>query len=251
MDSEKKIFAEMKECALAGGKMMLEHHELNIEKKGANNFVTDVDKRIQAMIIARLSVAVPGAFFTAEEKDNGDTLDGEGFIIDPIDGTHNFMNGLPVCAVCIAYVSGGEILCSVVYNPFREEMFTAVKGEGAYLNGRGIHIKARKLENALILTEDSWKGDRTRVRKYALGSRVLGSAELAICFVACGRAGGWISQPIHIWDYAAGKLILEEAGGILIEKDGSPASLREPNQVGACPAENREALLQIWNEAEP
>lgn len=251
MHSVKEIFGKMKECALEGGRMMLTHHELDIEKKGANNFVTDVDKAIQAMIIARLSVAVPGAFFTAEEKDNTDGLDGEGFIIDPIDGTHNFMNGLPICAVCIAYVSGGEILCSVVYNPFREEMFTAVKGEGAYLNGEMIHYKERKLENALILTEDSWKGDRTRVRKYALGSRVLGSAELAICFVACGRAGGWISQPIHIWDYAAGKLILEEAGGILIEKDGNPAGLKEPNQVGACSAENKDVLLRIWSEAEP
>lgn len=245
------VFEFMKMLAREGGEMMLKHRDLNIEKKGANNFVTDIDKAVQAMLISRLSNAVPDAFFTAEEKDNTDNPVGEGFIIDPIDGTHNFMNDLPICAVSIAYVCDGEVMCSVVYNPFREEMFAAIKGGGAFLNGEPIHCKNRPLENSLILTEDSWKGDRRVIRKYALGSRILGSAELAICYVACGRAGGWISQKLHIWDYAAGKLILEEAGGILIEKDGREARLIEPSQVGATSPENRSALIQIWNEAEP
>lgn len=251
MTHTEEIFEAMRRCAMEGGRMMLSHGALKVEKKGANNFVTDIDKAIQSMVISSLREIVPDAFFIAEEKDNAIDLSGEGFIIDPIDGTHNFINGLPLSAVSIAYVRDGEAECAVVNNPFRKELFAAVRGRGAYLNEERISVRPRSLENALILTEDVWKGDRSVIRRNALGARILGSAELALCFVACGRAGGYLSPEIHIWDYAAGRLILEEAGGTLFQKDGTPLRLQEPNRIGACDAESKEALLRIWNEAEP
>ena len=250
MEKIQKILNTMKECALRGGEMMLSHRSLHIEKKGPNDFVTDIDKSIQNMIISRLQEDMPNAFYIAEEKDNSNELSEEGFIIDPIDGTHNFINGLPFSAVSIAYICDKEVMAAVVYNPFREEMFTAIKGEGAFLNNKKIYYRKRKLENALILTEDLWEGDKMVIHKYATGFRCLGSSELAICYVACGRAGGYISQPIHVWDYAAGKLILEESGGIMIQKDGSPVKIVEPNQIGACSIDEVDTLVKIWKEAE-
>lgn len=240
----------MKNCAIDAGAMMIRHKNLTIEAKGANDYVTNVDKAVQGMLIEKFGKVVPDAFFIAEEKKNQQLPDSEGFVIDPIDGTLNFMNGIPCSAVCIAHVLKKEVQDAVVYNPFRDEMFWASKGQGAYLNEQSIHIVPRPLKKALILTEDTWKGNREIIRNYAVGARILGSAELAICFVASGRAGGYISQPLHMWDYAAGKLILEEAGGILLEKDGKPARLLEPNEIIACAPDQQEIFIAMCKDAE-
>ena len=240
----------MNDRAREAGTMMVKHGSLQIEAKGANDYVTDVDKEVQNMLIEKLGQAVPDAFFIAEEKKNNKLPDGEGFVIDPIDGTLNFMNGIPCSAVCIAHVTDKEVLDAVVYNPFRDEMFWASKEQGAFLNDQKIHIADRPIKKALVLTEDTWQGHKEIIRNYAVGARILGSAELAICFVASGRAGGYISQSLHMWDYAAGKLILEEAGGILLEKDGSHACLLGPNEIIACAPDQQDIFIAMCKEAE-
>jgi myo-inositol-1(or 4)-monophosphatase len=248
----KNIFNEMTRCVFACENYMKVAFpdNLNVTAKEDGSFVTAIDKKIQEYIIEQLKSVVPNAFFIAEEKDNIDDFTGEGFIIDPIDGTHNFINGIPLCAICVAYVNNNEVLASVVYNPFLNEFFTAVKGQGAKINNISIHYRDRKLSQSIILTEDNWDANKSVLKNYACGYRCLGSAALAICYVACGRAAGYISSNINIWDYAASKLILEEAGGILIEKDGHQAQLKQSNQVAACSKDNADIFWQIWQEAE-
>ena len=250
MNETEHILERMMVLARECGERMKNAETLNVEKKKKNDYVTDMDKGIQETLISSLKETVDSAFFIAEEKENAELTDGEGFIIDPIDGTNNFINGFPVCAVCIAYVKDKEIQCSVVYNPYMDEMFHAIKGNGSYLNGRRLHMERRDLESSLILVEDSWNAHKEVIYSHAVGYRCIGSGELAICFTACGRAAGFISKPIHIWDYAAGKLILNEAGGVLVQKDGKDAELIEPNSVIACHKEDRELFLAIRQEAE-
>ena len=176
----------LKEVVLEAGQMMADTASLSIEQKGANDFVTNRDKEIQDFLIERLSKQYPNAKFVAEEKMNLYDLPGEYFVIDPIDGTHNFMNGIPLCAVCLAYVKDGEIRESFVYNSLLHEMFSASKGEGAFFNGERVaRRKSLPLDRSVILTEDGWKGDKSVIRKYAACARILGSAEIGICYAGC------------------------------------------------------------------
>lgn len=241
----------MKECVLEAGRMMADSASLNIEQKGANDFVTNRDKEIQDFLIGRLSARFPDAQFVAEEKKNLFDGKGEYFVIDPIDGTHNFMNGIPICAVCLAYVKDGEVTESFVYNSLMGEMFSASKGNGAYLNGeRVIRRKSLPLDRSVILVEDGWLGDKKVIRRYAACARILGSAEIGICYAGCGRSGAYLSPRLHIWDYAAGMLFAEECGLVVIEKDGSRARLLEPNYILVCEESMKEEMLAVWREAE-
>jgi len=239
-------------CAREAGALMLDAAgDMTITQKGANDFFTSADVAVQDLVIERLSRAVPGAYFLAEEKGAKTAqMVGEGFVIDPIDGTHNFINGLGLSAVSIAHAIDGVVQSGVVYNPFADELYAAVRGEGATCNGEPIHIRQIPQRNVLTLVEDKWKADKIRLRSYVGGSRNLGSAAIALCYVACGRAGAYISPSIHAWDYAAGMVIVREAGGVVCENDGSDARLAEPNSIGACAPELREVLLAMWKDAE-
>ena len=114
----------------------------------------------------------------AEEKENMFIPDSEGFIIDPIDGTLNYINGIPHCAVCIAYVNHRSVQCSVVYNPFSNELFYASKGNGAYLNGERIYCLSNNFNRSIVLVDDCWDGDARVVTNYVAGFRCIGCAEL-------------------------------------------------------------------------
>ncbi len=241
----------MRAAVLEAGDMMADTGCLNIEKKGANDFVTNRDKEIQDFLIKRLSHQFPDARFIAEEKMNLYDAPGEYFVIDPIDGTHNFMNGIPFCAVCLAYVTDGEVRESFVYNSLTGEMFSASRGEGAFLNGERVRRQRHlPLERSVILIEDGWKGDKGVIRKYAACARILGSAELGICYAGIGRGGAYLSPRLHIWDYAAGLLFAEECGMLVLEKDGERARLVEPNQILVCEESMKDDLLRMWVEAE-
>ena len=241
----------MREVILEAGRMMADTASLNIEQKGANDFVTNRDKEIQDYLIGKLSVQFPNAHFIAEEKVNLYDSTGEYFVIDPIDGTHNFMNGIPICAVCLAYVKDGEVRESFVYNSLLNEFFSASKGQGAFLNGQRVtNRRSLPLDRSVILIEDGWKGDKNIIRKYAACARILGSAELGICYAGCGRAAAYLSPRLHLWDYAAGMLFAEECGMLVVEKNGERARLIEPNYILVVEKDKYNDLMAIWHESE-
>jgi len=243
------IHEAMLACADEAGTMMVEARDVAITQKSANNFVTSADIAIQKMIIEQLSRLAPDAYFLAEEKDLV-SMDGEGFIIDPIDGTHNFINGLGLSAVSIAHAVDGQVVSGIVYNPFAHDLYEAAQGGGAFCNGAPIHMRHVPTRNVLTFVEDKWPGNKAVLRNYVSGSRCLGTAAIALCYLASGRGGAYISPSIHAWDYAAAMLIVREAGGVVVEKDGSDARLAEPNCIGACAPDLLPTLLTMWREAE-
>lgn len=213
--------------------LILHAHGILAEtKSGRRDVVTEYDRRVQALLMQRLSEAVPGARFFCEELDEHDRLDAEQlFIIDPIDGTMNFVHGFHHSCISVAYAERGEVLAGVIYNPYTDELFAAVKGGGAYLNGRPIHVTDEGLAGSVVcygtapynpeLTDKTFE---TAKKLYAasLDLRREGSAALDLCTVATGRAGLYFELKVSLWDYAAGDLIVREAGGVCCRIDGSP-----------------------------
>ena len=201
-------------------------------KTGRRDVVTEYDRRVQALLTARLSKAVEGARFFCEESDRHDDLRAERlFIIDPIDGTMNFVRGLNHSCISVACMHWGELCCAAVYNPYADELFTAVKGEGAFLNGRPIHVDEGPLSETIVCCgtapyKPGASGETFRLMKLAydesLDVRRQGSAALDLCSVAAGRAGLYFELSLSLWDYAAGALLVQEAGGICTQLDGAP-----------------------------
>ena len=213
--------------------LILHAHGILAEaKSGRRDVVTEYDRRVQALLMQRLGEAVPGARFFCEEQDEHDRLDAEQlFIIDPIDGTMNFVHGFHHSCVSVAYAERGEVLIGVIYNPYMDELFTAMKGSGAFLNGKPIRVTDEGLSGSVVcygtapynpeLTDRTFE---TAKKLYAasLDLRREGSAALDLCTVAAGRAGLYFEMKVSLWDYAAGDLIVREAGGVCCRIDGSP-----------------------------
>lgn len=203
-------------------------HELEnakVTEKGAADFVTNVDVAVQEFLTKELKAEFPEIDMIAEEKENLDlSEDKKYWILDPIDGTTNLIYDYHMSAVSLGLYEDGEITLGVVYNPFTEEMFTAVKGEGAYLNGKQIHTSEDvELKNAVI-SYGSCPYDKSHAKElFAMFERIFvncadfrrtGSAALDFCYVACGRQHGFLELNLKPWDYAAGCLIVKEAGGV-------------------------------------
>ena len=204
-------------------------------KSGRRDVVTDYDRRVQALLIERLSAAVPGARFFCEENDRHDDLRAEAvFVIDPIDGTMNFVRGFHHSCISIAFLRQGSPTAAAIYNPYVDEMFTAVRGGGAFLNGRAIHVSEEALSESVVCVGTAPYSpeltDRTfRLMKAAylagLDIRREGSAALDLCSVAAGRCGAYYELALSLWDYAAGMLIVQEAGGDCRSLDGAALPL--------------------------
>ena len=218
------------------GTLMLEAHDILAEcKTDRRDVVTEYDRRVQALLIERLSAALPEARFFCEENDRHDDLHAETvFIIDPIDGTMNFVRGFHHSCVSIACMRHGGLRAAAIYNPYVDELFTAVKDGGAFLNGRPIHASTEPLSRNLVCCGtapyDQGLADRTFAlmkKAYLAGLDVRreGAAALDLCSVAAGRAGVYFELGLSLWDYAAGKLIVEEAGGVCCTLAGAPMPL--------------------------
>ena len=200
-------------------------------KSGQRDVVTEYDRRVQALLMQRLRDAVPGAHFFCEETPERDRLDSEHlFIIDPIDGTINFVHGFHHSCISVAYAERGTVLIGAVYNPYVDELFTAIRGQGAFLNGRPIHVADTPLSESVVCygtsPYDTSLADRTfalarTMYDASLDLRREGSAALDLCTVAAGRAGLYFELQTSLWDYAAGALIVCEAGGQCSRTDGS------------------------------
>jgi myo-inositol-1(or 4)-monophosphatase len=213
---------------------------------------------VQELLIRRLSEACPGARFFCEENDRHDDLQAEHlFIIDPIDGTMNFVRRMNHSCISVAYQSHGALLAAAVCNPYVDELFTAFKGGGAFLNGRPIQVDPAPLSETIVCCGTSpYREDLTdktfalmeRAYRASLDIRRQGSAELDLCSVAAGRAGAYFELSISLWDYAAGALIVSEAGGLVTRIDGSPLPWRGvKTSVLAASPKNAAAFLEMAN----
>ena len=227
------ICALVKEC----GRVMLEadRERMAIDiKSGVTDLVTEYDTKIQGQLQVGLKSLLPEAKFIGEEgSDDQLSDDGYAFVVDPIDGTTNFVKDYHWSAISVALLKGREAVAGVVYNPYLDEVFSAIKGEGAYCNGKRISVSAQPIGKALVLFGSS-PYDKSLFPKTievlsdyfykALDIRRSGSAALDLCSVACGRADIYFELQVSPWDFAAGKLLVEEAGGVVTDLDGKPLS---------------------------
>lgn len=203
---------------------------VKIEEKGRHDFVTQMDKLSERLLVEELSQIVPEAGFIAEERtrtDRGAHLD---WIVDPIDGTTNFIHAHPPFAISIALMEDGVVTVGVVYEMSRDELFSAALGEGATLNGEPIKVSTTSLDSALVATGfpysefsliDKYMAALTDVMKETAGVRRMGSAATDMAYVACGRYEAFFEYDLKPYDVAAGCLLVTEAGGRLSDfKDG-------------------------------
>ena len=203
-----------------------EIENLQVSTKGPGDFVTSADRRTEKILIEELQKAHPDYGIVTEEtgiinKSNTKNR----WIIDPIDGTMNFLNGIPQFAISVGYEEEGVIQCGVIFNPIMNEMFCAEKGGGAYLNNTRIRVSNKKqLRDSLIVTggpkgsskiKDKIFSEYIVVSKNVSNVRKFGSAALDIAYVACGRFDGYWQRELNYWDIAAGLIILREAGGFI------------------------------------
>ena len=201
---------------------------VTVTKKDHNDFVTEIDQAAEEAIIDVLKKAYPDHAFLAEESGASTNLHDDNdniWIIDPIDGTTNFIHGFPQYCVSIALQQRGQITQAVVYDPTRNELFTASKGEGAYLNDKRIRVTKRdKMTDALIGTGFPFR-DMKGLDEYMQMFRVItekcaglrrpGAAALDLAYVACGRLDGFFEKGLKPWDIAGGALLITESGGIM------------------------------------
>ncbi len=213
------------------------------EVKGLNNFVSYVDKSAEQLIVNRLRILIPDAGFCTEEGTA--TSDGKKYlwVVDPLDGTTNFMHGCPPFAVSIGLKEYGDEVAGVVYEITADEMFAAWKNGGAFLNGKKIHVsKVTKLSGSLVATGfpysdfsklEAYIGLFTWFLKNSHGVRRLGSAATDIAYIACGRFEAFYEYGLHPWDIAAGTIILREAGGKVSDFSGNEKDLTGSEVVAA------------------
>jgi len=244
MDISNKIADIVREA----GKIMTgaARDELNItEKAGAANFVTKYDVAVEDFLYEKLAELLPEAIFIGEESDDNHSellASSLCFIIDPIDGTTNFIHDYRHSAISVALCSKGEIIAAVVYNPYMNEMFTAEKGEGAYLNGARMYTSSRPLSYGVVAfgttpytrSAGDWTF-RVAYQMYMASSdiRRSGSAALDLCYLAAGRTEAFFEASLSPWDYAAGSLLITEAGGIITKLDGTPIHFDKPCSIFA------------------
>lgn len=206
---------------------------LRVSYKGRDNIVTDVDKKCESMIIEKLLSSFPGHAVLSEECGRIEGPSHYRWIIDPLDGTTNFAHAFPFFCVSIGLEERGRAVLGVVYDPLRDELFSAEEGRGARLNGKKISVsRAARLSDSFLATGFSY-GPRSKernirnFRNFLVRSQAVrraGSAALDLCYVACGRFDGFWEMDLHPWDSAAGALIVREAGGRVTSFDGSPYS---------------------------
>ena len=188
-----------------------EVEKLQVSKKGPNDFVTKTDKHVEKVLIEELSKTKKNFSFITEETGIVKNKDKENiWIIDPIDGTTNFLHGIPHFAICIAHQSKGEILSGLIFDPIKDEMFFAEKDKGAFLNNQRLRVsKKNSLENCLF------SSNHEGVKFSNLNMRYGGCAALDLAYVAAGRLDGFFHNEINLWDVAAGEILVKEAGGIV------------------------------------
>lgn len=230
-----------------------EVEQLQVSLKGPANFVTAADHRAEEILHAELARARPGYGFLLEERGEIEGADRmHRFIVDPLDGTTNYLHGIPHFAISIALEREGELVAGLILNPASQEIFTAEKGKGAYLNDRRIRVAARTdLADTVIGTgiphsgrpaHDLFLAELRAVMATAAGVRRLGAASLDLAWTAAGRLDGFWERNLKPWDLAAGIVVLREAGGFVSDAAGKDAMLAQGSVVAGNEAIQRNLL---------
>lgn len=229
---------------------------LKIAEKTPNDFVTDIDQRAEQEIVTLIKKAYPNHAILCEESGQ---LEGEQdhlWVIDPLDGTRNFIHGFPHFAVSIAFVAKNKIEHGVIYDPVRQELFTGSRGKGSFLNDRRMRVSQRKqLKECLLATGFAYRHTHpnSRLPNHMLDAilpqtgdiRRAGSATLDLAYVASGRLDGFWELGLKLWDIAAGILLVKEAGGMVCDPNGGEDYLKSGNVVAASPVILRQLLKTI------
>ena len=221
------------DIALAAGSLLRHYFERKVafEFKADFDLVTEADKASEQLVVERLRARFPGHGIVAEEGGGNPAESEFCWYVDPLDGTSNFAHGYPVWCVTLAAEKAGELVVAVTFDPMRNELFTATKGGGAYLNGQRMRVsKTRELANALMVTgfPNHNRGANPNIHFYhqlamsTHGVRRAGSAALDMASVAAGRLDAFWEIGLNPWDIAAGKLLVAEAGGVCTDMKGGP-----------------------------
>ena len=252
-------------AAMSAGTMIRSETQTpyQIRRKAGFDFVTEVDRKSEELIRQSILSAYPDHDFFGEEQVSSSATDEDEllrrtgeytWVVDALDGTTNFIRGIPQFSISIALIHGGDILAGAVYDPSRDEMFSAYRGGGAWLNGRKIHVShVDRLQDAVVSfgfpAVDMEKRRQTMslfsaVCPHVGSARIYNCAALLLCYTACGRIDLTFEMGIHLWDMAAGLLIIQEAGGITRRTDGSPLDLFSKENL-AGPQPLVDAFLQL------
>ncbi|HXI01368.1 MAG TPA: inositol monophosphatase family protein [Sphingobacteriaceae bacterium] len=225
-----------------------------IEYKGANDLVSYVDKTAEQKLVSALTLLLPEAGFITEEATISKTGEKYNWIIDPLDGTTNFIHGIPTYSVSVALTLNQELVIGVVYEINRDEAFYAWKGGGAFLNGKPIRIsKSESFSSTLIATgfpyydfskQEQYLKAFSELMQTCHGLRRIGSAAVDLAYTACGRFDGFFEFNLNSWDVAGGALVVQEAGGIVIDFSGDYNFIKK-RQLIAGNAHTVNHLLQI------
>ncbi len=239
-----------KRAAFAAGDVIVKYFaqtdHIDIREKNPNDFVSNVDLASEAVLIETIRESYPDHLIISEESgETGDANSEYRWVLDPIDGTTNFIKGLPHFAISIAVYKHNKLEAALVYNPVTDEMFCASRGQGATLNDRKIRAASKVLpENAVIATGIPFKNPELHSKTMSSLKNVLvtfpdirraGAASLDLCYVACGRVDGYYEFGLSEWDIAAGVLIAQESGAIVSDTSGGLTHLSSGNVVAAPP----------------
>ena len=250
-------------AARAAGNVLarnLGQDNFTVEEKRKDDLVTDIDRECERTVVATLLKAYPDHAVLGEEGGLQGNKDSKNvWIIDPIDGTTNFVKGIPHCAISIGLQQEGRTIVGVVFNPVTNEMFTAARGEGAALNGYRIRVgKAQGLDGSLICTAfpvryrermDAYLGLFAKLISQCADVRRTGCASLDLCYTACGRFDAYLEQGLRPWDFCAGELILRESGGIVTDYTGGPNFVKSGNLVAGNPHIVKALLTKVCDPA--
>lgn len=245
------------------GKILLDQAAARqVTVKGQANYVTQVDFAVQDYLKRELAALTPSLPLMSEEQDNS-RLDFSKplWILDPVDGTTNLIHGFPASAVSLGLLEQGRITLGVVYNPFRQELFTAKAGAGAFLNGSPIQVRdTADLSHSLIAIGTSPYDRELIPKNFALFAKLFarcedirrtGSAALDLCDLACGRTDGYLERNLKPWDFAGASIVLREAGGVLTDFAGQPVDFTKNSDCLAAAPKVHPALLELIREESP
>lgn len=228
----RELLTEVKKVAIEASEIADRNTKPIVTKKGAKDFVTEVDMQISEFLCQKLPDLLNGSVVISEEGYKGRPDQHYCWIIDPIDGTSNFIYHHPDYAISIGLIEDGQSVLGVIYSPQRKEMFSAAKGVGAFCNDKPIKVcEDATVSNTLVLAETNPYSDRIsnkfpevfqNLYKDCIDYRITGSAAIDCCYIACGRGGVFVAENLKPWDYAAGEIIIKEAGGNFSQWNGNP-----------------------------
>jgi myo-inositol-1(or 4)-monophosphatase len=226
----------------------------DVTYKGVIDLVTEIDHIAERYLLEEIARRWPGSSVLAEESGLATGTSEHSWYVDPLDGTVNYAHHIPIFSVSLAYAANGQVKMGTVYDPMRDEMFSAERGQGAQLNGKSIRVSSTtELQKSLLVTGfpyDAWDTDRdnfenfVRFSKLCQGVRRLGSAALDACWVAAGRFDGFWEIALNSWDVAAGGLIAEEAGARVTNIQNTPDYLSAPQSIIAATPSIHTSILE-------